>query len=85
MTFCALKTIPEPGYQADYKGQVYVAAGSESYVSKKGNTVPLVVWSSHCATCGRPFQFRSTLRATYPSRRCGEHHKPGARSASIFD
>ena len=59
-----------------FEGQRYLAIGSKLHTNVEGTLVPLIEWSSHCATCGDPFNFFTKLQASHPNRRCSRHHKP---------
>ena len=69
------------GTERTYSGQEYTCVGVEPYRRRDGTETMLLVWQSHCAKCGEPFQCRTPVAAKVfaPSRRCGEHKQPGKR------
>ena len=71
------RILPLPGTVLMYEGQRYVAVGSRLHRKADGAEVPLILWRSHCATCGAPFECGTALKALNPNRRCPAHHKPG--------
>jgi hypothetical protein len=71
------RILPLPDTVLMLEGQRYVAIGSRLHRKPDGIDVPLIVWRSHCAECGMPFECLTTLKASHPNRRCPEHHSPG--------
>jgi len=63
------RVLPLPGTVLMHEGQRYVAVGSDLHKRRDGQIVPIILWESHCAECGKPFQCRSGLRSgdTEPS------------------
>ena len=72
------RTLPLPDTVLMLEGQRYVAIGSRLHRKPDGTDVPLIVWRSHCAECGMPFECSTTLKGSHPNRRCPEHQSPGA-------
>lgn len=64
--------------------QLYELARTEPYQRRDGTETELIVWQSHCATCGEPFELRTPSKASkfVPNRRCQKHKRPGARVES---
>jgi len=64
-----------------YRGQEYEMIGTEPYIRRDGTETLLVVWRSHCATCGKPFELRTPKESSKfdPNRRCQKHKRPGVR------
>jgi len=62
-------------------GQRYVCIGFEPWVTRSGENTTLAVWRTHCAECGRRFDFMYSTRTEKfaPSRRCSEHSRPGVQ------
>ena len=58
-------------------GQVYRLVGFEPHERADFVTITLLVWESHCATCGDLFRTRSPLSVRSLGRRCEEHRAPG--------
>ena len=73
----AFRILPALDTVLMFEGQRYVVVGSSLYTRVDGETVPLIHWRSHCATCAEPFEFRTGLKAGHPNRRCAQHHNPG--------
>jgi hypothetical protein len=71
------RILPLPDTVLMLDGQRYVATGSRLHRKPDGTDVPLIVWRSHCAECGMPFECTTTLKGSHPNRRCLEHHSPG--------
>ncbi len=71
------RIIPQVDTVLMLEGQRYVVAGSRLHRRADGNRVPLILWQSHCATCGESFECATTLKAQSPNRRCEIHHRPG--------
>lgn len=71
------RILPLPDTVLMLDGQRYVAVGSRLHRKPDGTDVPLIVWRSHCAECGAPFEACTTLKGAQPNRRCPEHHSPG--------
>jgi hypothetical protein len=69
--------LPVPGTVLMHEGQRYVMVGSDLHKRRDGHTIPIILWESHCATCGAPYQCWSGLRSGSPNRRCPSHHAPG--------
>ncbi len=42
-----------------------------------GSMTELLLWESLCATCGQPYETKTTVRTSGISRRCALHSKPG--------
>lgn len=72
------RNLPRPRL---HKGQTYEAVLAEPYICRDGRETHLIVWQSHCATCGEPFTFKTAIYATRfePNRRCQKHKRPGHR------
>jgi hypothetical protein len=70
------RALPLPDTVLMLDGQRYVAVGSRLHRKPDGTGVPLIVWRSHCAECGMPFECTTTLKGSLPNRRCPEHHSP---------
>ena len=68
---------PDEGTILIHDGQRYRVAGIKPHVRKGGTRTTLIIWQSHCAECGQPFEFTTPLKTRYPSRRCKQHSKPG--------
>jgi hypothetical protein len=64
-----------------YDGQCYESVRTEPYTRLNGRETTLLVWRSHCPTCGDAFEVRTPLRARKfePNRRCPEHKRPGVK------
>lgn len=62
-------------------GQAYKEVGREPYLRKNGKLTELIVWRSHCAECGEPFEIRTSAKSRrfIPNRRCHLHKQPGVR------
>jgi hypothetical protein len=71
------RVLPATGTVLMHEGQRYVAVGSDLRKRRDGQTVPIILWESHCAECGAPFQCRSGLKSGSLNRRCPSHHSPG--------
>jgi len=71
------RVLPLPGTVLMHQGQRYVVVGSDLHKRRDGQIVPIILWESHCAECGKPFQCRSGLRSGTLNRRCPDHHAPG--------
>ena len=71
------RVLPLPGTVLMHEGQRYVAVGSDLHKRRDGQIVPIILWESHCAQCGRPFQCWSGLRSGTLNRRCLDHRAPG--------
>ena len=71
------RILPPTGTVLMLDGQRYVAVGSRLHRKPDGTDIPLIVWRSHCAECGAPFECHTTLKGSHPNRRCPEHHSPG--------
>jgi len=71
--------------QAVYKGQLYELARTEPHTRRDGTTTILMVWRSHCPTCGEPFETRTPSRARkfQPGRRCPRHKRPARQCARL--
>jgi len=76
------RVLPLPGTVLMHEGQRYVAVGSDLHKRRDGQIVPIILWESHCAECGKPFQCRSGLRSGTLNRRCPQHHAPGKAVAT---
>lgn len=64
-------------------GQRYKLDRLETHERHDGETVQLVVLSTHCADCGASFEVRQPLDGTkYLNRRCADHRKPGKKAGS---
>lgn len=79
INFCVL---PLPGTVLMHEGQRYIAVGSDLHKRRDGQIVPIILWESHCAECGKPFQCWSGLRSGTLNRRCPQHHAPGKAVAT---
>ncbi len=64
-----------------YRGQGYDLVGQVPYVRRDGQLTSLLVWSSCCADCGAPFEFKTPASGGrfQPNRRCSAHKRPGQR------
>ena len=64
-----------------YRGQGYDLVGQVPYVRRDGRLTSLLVWSSCCADCGAPFEFKTPASGGrfQPNRRCSAHERPGQR------
>ena len=71
------RVLPLPGAVLMHEGQRYVSVGSDLYERRDGQIVPIILWQSHCAECGEPFECWSGLRSGTLNRRCPQHHAPG--------
>ncbi len=59
------------------EGQRYEVKALEPHTRKDGSKTTLIVWQSHCAETGHPFEIRTGLKCKYVNRRCKQHGKPG--------
>jgi len=71
------RILPMPDTVLMRDGQRYVVVGSDLHVRRDGETVPIILWQSHCAECGEPFECRTALKARALNRRCEKHRRPG--------
>jgi hypothetical protein len=71
------RVLPLSGTVLMHEGQRYVAVGSDLHKRHDGQIVPIILWESHCAECGGPFECWSGLRSGTLNRRCPQHHAPG--------
>ena len=76
------RVLPLSGTVLMHEGQRYVAVGSDLHKRRDGQIVPIILWQSHCAECGGPFECRSGLRSGTLNRRCPQHHAPGKAVAA---
>jgi len=69
---------PKPGTVLMRDGQRYELIACKDHVRKDGQPTSLLVWHSHCAECGEPFEVVTGLVARGAiNRRCATHHSPG--------
>ncbi len=68
---------PEIGTILMKEGQRYELIAHEPHVRTDGQTTTLLVWQSHCAETGHPFEIKTGLKIKYINRRCKQHSKPG--------
>ncbi|WP_290898007.1 hypothetical protein [Hoeflea sp.] len=71
------RVLPVPGTVLMHEAQRYVVVGSDLHINREGKTIPIILWQSHCAECGAPFECSSGLRSGSLNRRCPNHHAPG--------
>jgi len=70
-------SVPEIGTILMKEGQRYELIAHEPHVRADGQTTTLLVWQSHCAETGHPFEIKTGLKIKYINRRCKQHSKPG--------
>ena len=68
---------PPAGTILMFEGQKYEAIGRKLHTRSDGLTVPMIVWRTHCPTCGVSFEVISLFRARWINRRCELHKQPG--------
>jgi len=68
---------PEIGTILMKEGQRYELVAHEPHVRADGRQTTLLVWQSHCAETGHPFEIKTGLKVKYINRRCKQHSKPG--------
>lgn len=68
---------PDIGTVLMKEGQRYEVIALEPHIRTDGTMTTLIVWQSHCAETGHPFEFRTGLKTKYINRRCKQHSKPG--------
>lgn len=71
---------PEVGTVMMSRGQRYEVNDLRAHTRQDGSETTLIVWISHCARCGEPFEFASPLKSKWPNRRCTECASPGRRA-----
>lgn len=76
------RILPAPGTVLMHEGQRYLVTGSDLHTRRDGQSVPIILWESDCATCGKPFQCWSGLRSGSLNRRCPAHHAAGKSVAA---
>jgi len=75
---------PPMGTRFAIQTQDYVLYDTETYERKDGSTTPLLIWQSHCATCGNEFFISTPLGfTTGQPRRCEAHREPGKKVRKI--
>jgi hypothetical protein len=64
-----------------FKGQHYWVGNTFTRQRPDGSLAVILVWASHCATCGDHFEFTAPAAASKwePNRRCAVHKRPGHR------
>lgn len=83
MTWRALlSTMPPAGSVVDLGGQTFTFLRTEPYRRIDGRETSLLVWTSHCAECGKQFWTRTSANSLGPSRRCRTHRRGGKPVAS---
>ncbi len=70
--------VPEVGMVVMFHGQRYAMTGVRPHTRQDGSETTLIVWSTHCARCGDPFELATTARCS-PNRRCGDCAAAGRR------
>lgn len=73
--------IPHLGAAFLIKGQRFNLVGYRDHERRDGVTTTLLVWKSHCAECGQPFETCSPALQLPESRRCKPHRAPGRKVA----
>lgn len=69
---------PETGAVLLRGGQRYEVVEVRTALRKDGAVAFVLVWRSHCATCGAPFELTTGLRANAQlNRRCSAHRAAG--------
>lgn len=64
--------------------QEYILYDTEPYTRADGTSATLLVWQSHCASCGEEFFISTPLGfTTGQSRRCEKHREPGKRVRKV--
>lgn len=76
------RVLPRLGTALVHEDQRYVVVGSDLHTRRDGELVPVILWSSHCADCGHPFECFSGLKSGALNRRCPQHHAPGKAVAA---
>lgn len=71
------RILPMPDTVLMLEGQRYEVVGSDLHVRPNGETVPIILWQTHCAECGESFECRTALTARTLNRRCEKHRRPG--------
>lgn len=76
----------EFGQMKSYKKQEYLCVGAEPHVRRDGSETTLLLWESHCATCGAVFRFKTPAAVTkfQPNRRCDRHKRRKRRRDELF-
>jgi len=65
------------GMTANWKGQTYELVGLKTVVSARrpGREVNVLIWRSHCRTCGEPIEcITPQRRLRFPCRHCPQHY-----------
>lgn len=64
--------------------QPYTLVALEPHIRRDGWQTVLESWQSHCAQCGKCFEFKRPTRTVkfQPNRRCQLHKRPGVRVSS---
>lgn len=70
-------TPPVPGTVLMVEGQRYEVIRTEPHRRRDGSRTTLIVWRTHCAETGHPFELKTGLVAKSINRRCPEHKAPG--------
>ena len=68
---------PKAGTILMKEGQRYELIALEPYMRSDGKMTTLLVWASHCAETGHPFQIKTGLKTKAINRRCPQHSNPG--------
>jgi len=75
---------PPMGTRFAIQEQEYVLYDSEPYTRADGSSTILLVWQSHCASCGDEFFISTPLGfTTGQSRRCEKHREPGKKVRKV--
>lgn len=62
-----------------WKGQRYDFNRRQPHARADGSQTELLVWNTHCATCGEAIEIMTPVGGSNsPSRRCTRHKRPGA-------
>lgn len=72
--------VPFIGQRVVHRGQLHELVRVEPHLKRDGEATSLLVWSSLCAQCGEPFEWRSPVRTEWPTKRCEAHRKPGRQA-----
>jgi hypothetical protein len=63
-----------------FDGQTYRFVAEQPYIRTDGQPSRVLVFASHCAQCGREFEFKCSAASKFsPNRRCADHRAPGRR------
>ena len=73
------KKQPKPGEIFMLEGQRYELLETVPYKRTDGTSTHLLVWQSHCADCGQPFETKTGMTIYGLNRRCEKHKSPGKR------